>query len=87
MKVQQFLYLLQITKGQGFFLGGLGVPPSGKNFVNPPSNTCPHFWTKACPPPAKVRPQKFEKFKYIFASNLTTFKLISTFKSCISCLK
>ena len=61
----------------GFFsLGGLG---GGKNFVNPPSNTCP--------PPAEVRPRKFEKFTYIFVLNLTTFELRSTSKSCISCLK
>ena len=64
-------------RDQGFFMGGLGwSPPSGENFVNPPIDTCPRFWTKACPPPpAEVRPQKFEKFKYIFVSNLTTFKL------------
>ena len=35
----------------------------------------------------EVCPQKFGKFKYIFVSNLTTFKLKSTFKNCISCLK
>ena len=63
-----------------FFLEGQS-PPYGKNFVNPPSDTCPRFWTKACPPPAEVRPQKFEKFKYIFVANLTTFKLKSTLKS------
>ena len=62
-----------------FFLGGLGVPPSGKNFANPPPSDTP--------PPAEVRPRKFEKFKYIFVSNLTTFKLKSTLKSCISWLK
>ena len=73
---------------QGFFPGG---PPFRKNFANspPPSDACPRFWTKACPPPppAEVRSRKFEKFKYIFVSNLTTFKLNSTLKSCISCLK
>ena len=72
----------------GFFPGGGtgGVPPSGKNFANPPpSDTCPHFWTKACPPPAEVRPRKFEK--YIFVSKLTTFKLKITLKTCISCIK
>ena len=30
-----------------FFLGG---PPSGKNFVNPQSNTSPRLWTEACSP-------------------------------------
>ena len=69
------------------FPGRTGGPPSSKNFVNPPAYTCPCFWTKACPPPpAEVRPQKFEKSKYIFVSNLTTFKLKSILKSCISCL-
>ena len=73
----------------GFFPGGTGgSPPSGENFANPPPiRTCPRFWTKACPPPAEVRPRKFEKIKYVFVSNLTTFKLKSTLKSCISCLK
>ena len=72
-----------------FFLGGdWGGPPIRRKFCqSPPSDTCPRFWTKACPPPAEVRPRKFEKFKYIFVSNLTTFKLKSTLKSCISCLK
>ena len=41
-----------------FFSGGPGVPPSGKNFVNPPpSDTCPHFWTKACPPSQGLSPK------------------------------
>ena len=73
---------------QGFFPGGdWGSPIQRKFCQSPPSDTCPRFWTKACPPPAEVRPPKFEKFKYIFVSNLTTFKLKSTLKSCISCLK
>ena len=73
-------------RGPGIF-GGTGVPSSGKNVVNPPPiDTCPRFWTKACHPPAEVRPWKFEKFKYIFVSNLTTFNLINNLKSCISCL-
>ena len=33
------------------------------------------------PPQAEVRPRKFEKFKYIYVSNLTTFKLKSTLKA------
>ena len=34
-----------------FSWGDWGMPPSGKNFANPPpSDTCPRFWTKACPP-------------------------------------
>ena len=39
----------------GFFPGEMGVPPSGENLANPPSDTCPHFWTKAWPP-AEVCP-------------------------------
>ena len=82
------LFLL-IWKLQGFFLGGgLGGPPSSENFANPPHPTLvPVFGPRSCPPPAEVRPRKFEKSKYIFVSNLTTFKLKSTLKSCISCLK
>ena len=59
-----------------FFLGGLRVPPSGESFVTP-----------SPPPPAEVRPRKFEKFKYIFVANLTTFKLKSTFKKLYFMLK
>ena len=75
---------------QGFFPGGDwgGSPHPTKILpIPPPSDTCPRFWTKTCSPPAEVRPRKFEKFKYIFVSNLTTFKLKSTLISCISCLK
>ena len=47
-----------------FFLGGLGVSPSGKNFVNPPSDTCPRFWTKACPPlPPRFVPENWKNLK------------------------
>ena len=73
---------------QGFFPGGDWGPPSGKNFANPPPiRHLSPFLDQGLSPPAEVRPQKFEKFKYIFVSNLTTFKLKSTLKSCISCLK
>ena len=62
--------------------------PSGENFVNPLIRHLSPFLDQGLsPPPAEVRPRKFEKFKYIFVSNLTTFKLESTLKSCISCLK
>ena len=73
----------------GFFPGGLGVPSSGENFANPPIRHLSPFLDQGLsnPPPADVRPRKFEKFKYIFVSNLTTFKLKSTLKSCISCFK
>ena len=67
--------------------GGLGVPQSGKNLVNHPIRHLSPFLDQGLSPPAKVCPWKFEKFKYIFVSNLTTFKLKSTLKSCISCLK
>ena len=40
----------------GIFPGGPGGPQSGENFANPPPpiDTCPLFWTKACPPPRFV---------------------------------
>ena len=75
---------------QGFFPGGgLGGPPHpAKILPIPPHPTLvPVFGPRLVPPPAEVRPRKFEKFKYIFVSNLTTFQLKSTLKSCISCLK
>ena len=80
----------------GFFSWGGGggrgqtgrVPPSGKNFVNPPHLTLvPIFGPKLVPPPAEVCPPKFEKFKYIFVSNLTTFKLKKYLKKLYIMLK
>ena len=74
----------------GFFLGGGpgGPPHLAKMLPIPPHPTLvPIFGPRLVPPPAEVCPRKFEKFTYIFASNLTTFKLRSTLKSCISCLK
>ena len=71
----------------GFFPGGMGVPPSSENFANPPIQHLSPFLDQGLSPAAGVRPSKIEKFKYIFVSNLTTFKLKSTLKSCISCLK
>ena len=81
----QTVYLIIFTPG--FFLGGLGGPPSGENFANPPIQHLSPFSDQGLSPPAEVHPRKFEKFKYIFVSNLITFKLKSTLKSCISCLK
>ena len=74
----------------GFFSweGTGGSPHPAKILPIPPHPTLvPVFGPRLVPPPAEVRPQKCEKFKYIFVSNLTTFKLKSTLKSCISCLK
>ena len=79
---------------QGFFLGENGGPPPPIRrkfcqFPPPHPTLLPVFWTKACPPPppAEVRPRKFEKFEYIFVSNLTTFKLKSTLKKLYFMLK
>ena len=71
----------------GFFLGEPGVLPHPAKILSIPPSTqvCPLFGPRLVPPPpAEDRPRKFEKSKYIFVSNLTTFKLKSTLKSCIS---
>ena len=74
---------------QGFFPGGdWGGPPIRQKFCqSPPIWHLSPFLDQGLSPPAEVRPRKFEKLKYIFVSNLTTFKLKSTLNSCISCLK
>ena len=76
---------------QGFFPGGGtgGVPPIRRKFCQspPPSDTCPRFWTKACPPQPRFVPENLKNLNTFFVSNLTTLKLKSTLKSCISCLK
>ena len=73
--------------GRVFSWGGLGVPHPAK-ILSIPLRHLSLLLDQACsPPPTEVRPRKFEKIRYIFVSNLTTFKLKSTLKSCISCLK
>ena len=79
-----------IPKWAGFFSGGgTGGPPIRRNFCQspPPHRHLSPFLDQGLSPPAEVCPRKFEKIKYIFVSNLTNFKLKSTLKSCISCLK
>ena len=70
----------------------LGGPPIRRKFCqSPPSDTCPRFWTKACPSQLRFVPENLKNlFEFIFVSNLTTSELKkskSTLKSCISCLK
>ena len=74
--VHEIAHLMPKHIPQGFFL-------FGKNFANPPPSIrhLSPFLDQGLSPPAEVRPQKFEKFKYIFVSNLTTFKLKSTLKA------
>ena len=57
----------QFVTGPRVFSWGDGGPPIRWKFCQspPPSDTCPHLWTKACPPPAEVCPRKFENFKSI----------------------
>ena len=69
----------------GFFPGGTGGPPSSKNFVNPPIRHLSPFLDQGLSPQLRFVPENLKK--YIFLSSLTTFKLKSTLKSCISCLK
>ena len=59
-----FKLLQQINKyiiHQGFFPGG---PPHPAKIlpIPPPSDTCPRFWTKACPPPSRGSSPKIWKF-------------------------
>ena len=82
------------SAGTGFFFrggggggGAGGSPHPAKILPIPPIRHLSPFLDQGLSPPAEVRPRKFEKFKYIFVSNLTTFKLKSTLKSCVSCLK
>ena len=71
-----------------FFPGGTGGPPIWRKFCQSPHPTLvPVFGPRLVPPPSRGSSPKFEKFEYIFVSNLTTFKPKSTLKSCISCLK
>ena len=78
------------SKSRVFSLGGMG-PPIQPKFCQssppPPHRHLSPLLDQGLSPPAKVRPRKFDKFKYIFVSNLTSFKLKGTLKSCISCLK
>ena len=49
-----------------FSWGGLGGPPIRRKFCqSPPSDTCPRFWTKACPPQLRFVPENLK--------NLNTF--------------
>ena len=68
--------LSRLEKDQGFSLGGL----------DPIQHLSPFLDQGLSPLPAKVRPRKFEKFKYILC-HICTFKLKSILKSCISCLE
>ena len=56
---------------QGFFPGGTGgVSPSGENFANsPPSDTCPHFWTKACPPQPRYVSENLKNLNTFLCQN------------------
>ena len=67
---------------QGFFLGG---PPHPAKIlpIPPPSDTCPRFWTKACPPPSRGSSLKIWKIWIHFC---VKFDYFSTLKSCISCV-
>ena len=54
------------TGNQGLFPGGTGGSPHRQKFCqSPPSDTCPRFWTKACPPKPRFVPENLK--------NLITF--------------
>ena len=75
-----------------FFLGGgggwgTGGPPIRRKFCQSPHLTLVPVFGPRLVPPSRGSSPKIRKFKYILVSNLTTFQLKSTLKSCISCLK
>ena len=55
---KKYYLLLLLLLPRVFFLGGLGVPPSGENFANPPpSDTCPRFGPRLVPPSRGLSPK------------------------------
>ena len=54
----------EFNAGFFFILRETAGPPIWQKFCqSPPSDTCPHFWTKACPPPSRgSSPQKLKIF-------------------------
>ena len=62
---------LLVLHRPGFFPGGF--PIRQKFCQSPLRHLSPFLDQGLSPPPAEVRPPKFEKFKYIFVSNLTKY--------------
>ena len=71
------IFISVLATQPGIFPRGTGGPPIWWKFCQSPHPTLvPVFGPRLVPPPpAEVRPRKFEKFKYIFVSNFTTFNL------------
>ena len=60
------------TPSMGEWVGGarffpLGTSPGGKNFALPPTDRCPRFLTRACPPQLSFVPQNFKNFTSLFS--------------------
>ena len=80
--------LTDTTNTPGFFSwGGLGGPPIRQKFCQSPHPTLvPVFGPRLVPPSRRSSP-KIWKIQIHFCVKFDYFKLKSTFKSCISCLK
>ena len=65
--MMRYLKEFKPPMNQGFFLGGTGGSPHPAKIlpIPPPSDTCPRFWTKACPPQPRFVPENWK--------NLNTF--------------
>ena len=68
-----------VANMSGFFPGGTGGPPMQQKFCSSPHPILVPVFGPSLVTPAEVRPRKFEKFRHVFVSNLTTSKLKTVF--------
>ena len=73
---------------QGFFPGGTGGPPIRRKFYQSPHPTLvPVLDQGLSPPQPRFVPENLKNLDTFLCQIWLTFKLKSTLKSCISCLK
>ena len=68
---RNFFNFFCVTDGMCIKMGGSPHPAKILPIPPPHLTLVPVFGPRLVPPPAEVCPRKFEKFKYIFVSNLT----------------